>query len=264
MKSLPAAALEFFSQRKELGENDFFLSPAFSRSSFLSTFQPPSPDKPVGKRLIPSQTARPPQKIAAPAALATAQPVSEKREALKQLFFGFRECRRCALGATRIKLVFGSGNAQAQIMIIGEAPGADEDQQGLPFVGKAGQLLTAMLASINLDRGTDVFITNVVKCRPPQNRNPETSEIVACSECLTKQIEIIRPKIIVLLGRIAAGTILNSTESISKLRTREHEYKGIPVMVTYHPAALLRNPDYKKPTWEDLQKFRIIFDELKE
>lgn len=147
-------------------------------------------------------------------------------------------------------------------MVIGEAPGSEEDNQGLPFVGEAGQLLTKMLAAIGLDRNKDVFITNVLKCRPPENRNPETSEVLACIPLLLTQIAVIKPKAILILGRIAAHALLGCTDSIAKLRSKVHDYNGIPLMVVYHPAALLRNAEYKKPAWEDLQKFKVLMESL--
>ena len=142
-------------------------------------------------------------------------------------------------------------------MVIGEAPGAEEDEQGLPFVGAAGQLLTNMLAAINLNRNKDIFITNVLKCRPPANRSPESAEIQLCTPLLCRQIEIIKPRAILLLGRIAAHAVLGISESIAKLRSKVHDYNGIPAMVIYHPAALLRNAQYKRPAG-DLRNFSII------
>ncbi|NLG15749.1 MAG: uracil-DNA glycosylase [Fibrobacter sp.] len=183
-----------------------------------------------------------------------------KREALKEMLF--KGCNKCHLCGTRKKYVFGSGNAEASIMVIGEAPGAEEDEQGLPFVGEAGAMLTKMLNAIGLNRKDDVFISNVLKCRPPENRNPETSEILACMPVLLTQISIIKPKAILLLGRIAAHAVLGSADSIAKLRSKVHDYNGIPSMVVYHPAALLRSAEYKKPAWEDLQKFQALLESL--
>lgn len=186
---------------------------------------------------------------------------TRKREALKKLFFEFKECHACPLGSTRKRLVFGAGTADASLLVIGEAPGADEDAQGLPFVGKAGQLLSDMLKAIHLDRKKDTFITNILKCRPPRNRDPESSEILACMPVLKRQIEIIEPKAILLLGRIAAHSLLQRVESIGKLRAEAHSYNGVPVVVTYHPAALLRQEQYKRQAWEDLQKLEKILRE---
>ncbi|NLL14342.1 MAG: uracil-DNA glycosylase [Fibrobacter sp.] len=183
-----------------------------------------------------------------------------KREALKQLYIN--GCNACHLASSRNRWVFGAGNAEAIVMVIGEAPGAEEDEQGLPFVGAAGQLLTNMLAAINLNRNKDIFITNVLKCRPPANRSPESAEIQLCTPLLCRQIEIIKPRAILLLGRIAAHAVLGISESIAKLRSKVHDYNGIPAMVIYHPAALLRNAQYKRPAWEDLQKFQALLENL--
>jgi DNA polymerase len=168
-------------------------------------------------------------------------------------------CTRCALAATAKNPVPGHGNPNADFVCVGEAPGASEDEQGLPFVGQAGQLLTRILAAINLSRD-DVFICNVLKHRPPGNRNPLPDEVAACSPYLVRQIELLRPKVILALGTFAAQTLLQTKESIGKLRGRIHRYHGVPLIVTYHPAALLRNPSWKRPTWEDVQLARRLLD----
>jgi DNA polymerase len=169
------------------------------------------------------------------------------------------ECRRCPLYATAKNPVPGDGNADADFMCVGEAPGANEDEQGRPFVGQAGQLLTKILAAIDLKR-EDVFIANVLKHRPPGNRNPLPDEVVACSPYLVRQIELVRPKVILALGTFAAQTLLETKLTIGKLRGQVHRYYGVPLIVTYHPAALLRNPSWKRPTWEDVQLARRILD----
>ena len=169
------------------------------------------------------------------------------------------ECQACPLGKTRQRFVFGSGAADAGIMFIGEAPGADEDRQGLPFVGKAGQLLTKIIEAMQLRRD-DVYICNVLKCRPPNNRDPLPEEIASCEPSLKKQIEIVQPAIICTLGRIATQALLKTTQSMGRLRGSLHEYEGIPVIVTYHPAALLRNARWKRDTWEDVKWLRREFD----
>jgi DNA polymerase len=186
---------------------------------------------------------------------------TDKRAILAELYYEVKECKGCALSDTRKKMVFGSGKAAAPLMVIGEAPGYEEDMQGKPFVGRAGELLTRMLAAINLDRDKDIFITNILKCRPPENRNPNQTETVACIPILRRQISIIDPKAILALGRIAAHELLNIKESIGKLRTETHNYNKIPVVITYHPAALLRNEHYKRPAWEDLKKLQEILKE---
>jgi uracil-DNA glycosylase len=168
-------------------------------------------------------------------------------------------CRRCPLYATATNPVPGDGNPDADFMIVGEAPGANEDEQGKPFVGQAGQLLTKIIGAIDLKR-EDVFIANVLKHRPPGNRNPMPDEVVACSPYLVRQIELIRPKVILALGTFAAQTLLETKLTIGKLRGQIHRYYGVPLIVTYHPAALLRNPAWKRPTWEDVQLARRILD----
>jgi len=162
------------------------------------------------------------------------------------------DCSRCKLhGLGRQQVVFGVGNPDADLMFVGEAPGADEDIQGIPFVGRAGQLLTKMIEAINLRRD-DVYIANVIKCRPPGNRNPAPEEVAQCSPHLLQQIELIKPKLIVAMGRFAAQTLLETGASISSLRGRVHRYAGVPLIVTYHPAYLLRTLEDKAKTWEDL------------
>lgn len=162
------------------------------------------------------------------------------------------DCRRCGLCDGRTNLVFGSGPATAELMIVGEAPGAEEDLQGAPFVGRSGQLLTKMLEALTLKR-EEVYITNVVKCRPPQNRNPKSDEVASCSPFLLEQIRIVKPKLLLALGTFAAQTILNSTEPIMKLRGKPYTYAGVPLIVTLHPAACLYNPANKKFVWEDIK-----------
>jgi DNA polymerase len=168
-------------------------------------------------------------------------------------------CTKCPLYKTATNPVPGEGHAQAQLMCVGEAPGATEDETGRPFVGAAGQLLTKILAAIDLPR-EQVYICNVLKHRPPGNRNPAPEEVIACSPYLIRQIELIKPKVILALGTFAAQTLLNTKTPIGKLRGSVHEYHGVPLVVTYHPAALLRNPGWKRPTWEDVQLARRILD----
>jgi DNA polymerase len=168
-------------------------------------------------------------------------------------------CTRCRLYQTATKGVPGEGNPNAELVCVGEAPGANEDATGRPFVGEAGQLLTKILAAINFRR-EDVFICNVMKHRPPGNRNPAPDEIAACSPYLVRQLQLIRPKVILALGTFAAQTLLNTRTPIGKLRGLVHRYHGIPLVATYHPAALLRNPSWKRPTWEDVQLARRILD----
>lgn len=168
-------------------------------------------------------------------------------------------CTRCPLAATARNPVPGAGSATADLMCVGEAPGASEDEEGVPFVGASGQLLTKILAAIGLSRG-EVFIANVLKHRPPGNRNPTPEEVTACAPYLVRQIEIVRPRVILALGTFAAQTLLQTRTPIGKLRGQVHRYYGVSLVVTYHPAALLRNPAWKRPTWEDVQLARRILD----
>lgn len=162
------------------------------------------------------------------------------------------DCRRCPLHRTRHSLVFGEGNPEADLVFVGEAPGADEDAQGRPFVGRAGQLLTKIIGAMGMQR-EEVYICNILKCRPPGNRNPQPEEITPCEPFLIRQLGAIRPRVICALGTFAAHTLLKSEAPISVLRGRFHSYQGIPLMPTYHPAYLLRNPGAKKQVWEDVQ-----------
>lgn len=164
-------------------------------------------------------------------------------------------CDKCDLCEKRTRAVFGAGNVKAELMFVGEAPGMEEDIQGLPFVGRAGQLLTKIIESIGLKR-KDVYITNVVKCRPPDNRNPMLTEILACEGYLDKQLELIKPKIICCLGKFAAQTLLRSQEPITRLRGKFYDWHDAKLMPTYHPAYLLRNPQDKRIVWEDMKKIR--------
>lgn len=177
----------------------------------------------------------------------------DKKKLLEELNREYHDCALCPLSGTRTKLVFGSGNPEARVMFIGEAPGFDEDQQGEPFVGAAGQLLTKIIQAMKLRR-EDVYIANCLKCRPPGNRNPLPSEIVTCHPILMRQIEIIRPRVICTLGKFAAQTLLRTEEPISRLRGRFFDWKGAKLMPTFHPAYLLRNPADKKLVWADIQQ----------
>jgi len=170
------------------------------------------------------------------------------------------KCTRCALAGGRTKTVFGSGEPASRIVFIGEAPGREEDLQGLPFVGRAGQLLTKILAAIGFTRD-QVYITNILKCRPPGNRDPQEDEMAACEPYLVRQLELINPVIICALGRIAGHGLLKKGASLAFLRQGIHYYNDIPVAVTYHPAALLRNPNLKRDAWEDFQSVRRLYDE---
>ncbi|HKI86417.1 MAG TPA: uracil-DNA glycosylase [Thermoanaerobaculia bacterium] len=181
--------------------------------------------------------------------------LADRRRQLEEVCAEAAGCRRCKLAETRNSVVFGSGDPDADLMFIGEGPGAEEDRQGLPFVGRAGELLTKIIEAIDLHRD-QVYIANVVKCRPPGNRDPEAEEVAACRSYLEHQIDLVAPKVIVALGRVAAQSLLGTDWSLGRLRGTWHEVRGVATRVTYHPAALLRNASYKRPTWEDMQEVR--------
>lgn len=196
--------------------------------------------------------------------LVVASPPSEdtgirKLRSLSSIAETVKDCRRCSLFTTATNPVPGEGNPRARLVCVGEAPGANEDATGRPFVGRAGELLTKILAAVDLPR-EEVFILNVLKHRPPANRNPLPEEVEACSPYLVRQLELIKPKVIVAFGTFAAQTLLQTKTPIGKLRGMVHKYNGIPLVVTYHPAALLRNPAWKRPTWEDVKLARRILD----
>ncbi len=270
---------KFLSQQKELGMPDYILSAPFvfsptSQTNAVKSSSGPATDHSFTAKKITDPLRNKPSALlqkkgpvlysaahlhGSPAPQETIMGKSDTvREELVALYNANKTCMACGLGALRKNFVFGSGNPHAYLMVIGEAPGADEDMQGLPFVGKAGELLTKMLSAIKLDRKTDVFIANVLKCRPPDNRNPESSEVMACKHILLSQISIIKPKIILLLGRIAAHNLLDTNASIAALRKQTHSFQGIQTFVTYHPASLLRNEEYKRPAWEDMQKVQRV------
>jgi DNA polymerase len=186
----------------------------------------------------------------------------DKQQQLDQLKHSFCNCKNCPLSQHRTNIVFGCGNSQAQVMFIGEAPGEQEDLQGLPFIGRAGKLLTNMITSIYLKR-EDTYICNIVKCRPPKNRVPEPEEIEICKSYLQQQIAIIQPKIICLLGKTAIRTILQTTMPLTALRGSIHSYGDCKVIATYHPAALLRNGGFKPLVWQDMKYLRLQLDGTK-
>ena len=179
-------------------------------------------------------------------------------ETLQAIREDIGDCTRCTLhGLGRKQIVYGVGNAGADLMFVGEAPGADEDVQGIPFVGRAGQLLTKIIEAIGLKR-EDVYIANVIKCRPPGNRNPDPDEVDACEGFLFRQVDSIKPKVIVALGTFAAKALLKTQDPISRLRGRIYDYRGAKLIPTFHPAFLLRSPDRKRDVWEDMKKVRSI------
>jgi DNA polymerase len=230
------AHLEFFG---ELGVDGFRREPAWRARSVPEV--PPVPE-------VPS--------VVVPEVLHVFTSQDEALSALK-VEIG-PACTRCKLHTLgRRQVVFGVGNPNADLMFVGEAPGADEDIQGEPFVGRAGQLLTKIIEAIGMTRG-DVYIANVIKCRPPQNRNPEPDEVEQCEPFLFRQIATIKPKVIVALGKFAAQSLLKTTEPITRIRGREYKYRDAILMPTYHPAYLLRNPSSKREVWEDMKRVRVL------
>ena len=182
---------------------------------------------------------------------------------LEEHFQAICNCQKCALGKTRKNFVYGVGNPNADLLIIGEAPGAKEDELGEPFVGASGALLDKMLAAIQLSRQT-VYIANILKCRPPDNRDPLPEERELCFPYLHQQIDLIKPKLICTFGLVSSQALLDTTSSLAQLRNIWHEFRGIPVMVTYHPALLLRNPNFKRDAWEDMKKLKARYESLRQ
>jgi DNA polymerase len=236
-------------------------------TSFVPTASTVAPTPAPEENSLPKSIAKPlPPKAAAVAATPRIAPVVApsgpslfesvdkiKDDTLPRIREDIGDCTRCKLHKGRNKIVFGDGSPKAELVFIGEGPGADEDQQGIPFVGRAGKLLTQMIEAMGLQR-RDVYIGNVVKCRPPENRAPEPDEVATCSPYLLRQIDVIRPKVIVCLGAVAAKTLLETTRGISQFRGQWLEWRGHKLMATYHPAYLLRNPNAKGEVWKDLQK----------
>lgn len=203
--------------------------------------------------------------VAAPPAIATSTDPSRAERIARMDWPALKEavtsCQACGLCKTRHSTVFGTGDEAADLMIIGEAPGQEEDRQGEPFVGQAGQLLDSMLAALDLTRTHNVYIANTLKCRPPGNRNPEPLELAQCAPHLIRQVELLAPKLILLMGRFAVQSMLETDASIASLRGRRHAWRGLPVVVTYHPAYLLRNLPDKAKAWEDLVLARSMLAE---
>jgi len=264
----------YLEQRAEMGE-----SPVILDATPVKTEQgraQPSTDQPAHRSAAPDRARPrspaskpdwrrgappiPPPGIVVPAAekdLFSTDPLNSM--ALDQLATAVRQCRQCVLCRERSNAVPGEGPADARLVVVGEGPGATEDETGRPFVGRAGQLLTEILAAIEFPRER-VFICNVVKCRPPDNRKPQQDEIDACVPYLYRQLDLIRPKVILAMGNTAAETLLNTRQSLGSLRGRVHQFRGVPLIATYHPAALLRNPHWKKPTWDDVRIARQLID----
>jgi DNA polymerase len=266
-----AARLEFY---RELGIYDFYRRDAGDPATILSavankevevtppstpaevpasaTRSPASPEPILEESTIPRRTLVSNQPVPPLVSFGPVLPSAARPAALAAISDLIGDCQRCRLSQGRNKIVFADGDANAQLMFVGEGPGADEDAQGLPFVGRAGQLLNNMIAAMGLKR-EQVYIANIVKCRPPQNRKPEPDEAHSCMPFLERQIEIVRPRVLVALGATAATYLLGMRGSIGSMRGRIHDYRGIQTVVTYHPAFLLRDPTQKKEAWKDLQ-----------
>ena len=248
--------VRYLTQRNELGQREWFLeeSTATEFLESLSTHSEKTTDPAVGPRASDAPAARRPLEVVE---VAGAAAESDSFEALRSQVLS---CTLCRLSEGRNTVVFGEGDPNADLLVVGEAPGYEEDRSGRPFVGPAGQLLDKMLAAVGFVRG-EVFICNVLKCRPPKNRDPVADEVAACRPYLRKQVEFIRPKAICAFGRFAAQTLLTTESSLGRLRGATHAFMGIPVVVTYHPAALLRNAQWKRPAWEDLKLLRRVYDD---
>jgi uracil-DNA glycosylase len=220
---------------------------------------PPPLPKPDLQRVVPAAAAKmPPLPLPVPVGPSLFDAAERiVNDTLLRIREDLGECTRCRLHKNRHSIVFGDGNPKAELVFIGEGPGADEDAQGLPFVGRAGKLLTQMIEAMGLQRN-DVYICNVVKCRPPENRLPEEDEVKTCSPFLFRQLDVIAPKVIVCLGAVAAKTLLQTNRGISQFRGQWLEYRGSKLMATYHPAYLLRNPNAKGEVWKDLQKVMAV------
>ena len=231
-------------------------TPASSRAPSAAIPEESSLPKPKSKVAAPVAIQPVPRvaPLVAPSAPSLFESVEKvKDDTLLKIREDMGDCTRCKLHKARNKIVFGDGNPNAELVFVGEGPGADEDAQGLPFVGRAGTLLTQMIEAMGLQR-KEVYICNVVKCRPPENRTPEPDEVLTCSPFLLRQIDVIKPKVIVCLGAVAAKTLLETTRGISHFRGEWQDWRGHKLMATYHPAYLLRNPPAKADVWKDLQK----------
>ncbi len=239
-----AAQIEFF---RDIGVDSLSIqAPVKSSSTVVSQ---------LGETIASAAPAKPKVETLISGANASAIARSNQVMSLESIRAEIGDCQRCKLAPKRTNIVFGSGNPNAELVFVGEAPGYDEDIQGLPFVGRAGQLLTKIIESIDLKR-ENVYICNVLKCRPPENRNPEPDEVASCNPFLKKQLASIKPKIVCCLGTFAAQTVLQTPAPISKLRGKFIDMDGIRVIATFHPAYLLRSPDKKREVWEDMKQIR--------
>ncbi len=255
--------IRYLRQRAQLGEREVFLDGLTAAEAIQILRTPPTPQ--IRERTDrAAQVAMPPTELAgtgAPPLTGTDAPTMERGagEGLRILGAEAAGCTRCRLHEGRRNVVFGVGNPRAELVVVGEAPGAEEDRTGQPFVGPAGRLLDLMLLSIGLPRAA-VYICNVLKCRPPQNRDPQRDEVETCSAYLHRQLDLIAPRVLLAVGRFAAQMLTGSDASIGKIRGRVHEYRGTPLVATYHPAFLLRSPHWTRAAWQDLQLVREVLD----
>ena len=250
-----ALAIEYLKQQRLLGGDSVILTGqgAGSSEQGADTLAPePTPEPMVATPAPGAPLPAPGVSFDPPSADLFATDPIQQAGSLADVATLVAACRKCGLCDTRTKTVPGEGAATARLVAVGEGPGRTEDETGRPFVGRAGELLTKILAAIDLPR-EQVFICNIVKCRPPENRQPQFDEIAACLPYLYRQIELVNPKVILAMGNTAVQSLLNTKQSLSALRNHIHRFRGIPVVVTYHPAALLRNPNWKRPTWDDVR-----------
>ena len=254
----PSELARFVRQRRELGAEDWIFE-NLTETHVLDAVSHVSsrPGSYAKSRETASIESEPAGSVALPTAATPAQASGEYLELRGRAL----ECTRCRLATERSQVVFSDGNPDARVMVVGEAPGANEDRTGLPFVGAAGKLLDLLLAAIGLSREESVYICNVIKCRPPGNRNPQPDEIAACAPFLRQQIALVRPEVILAVGAFAGQLLSNDDRPLGKLRGEVYAYEEIPLVVTYHPAALLRNSGWTRATWDDLQLLRKILDD---
>jgi uracil-DNA glycosylase len=268
----PALLARYIRQKKDFGESEFFFDD-LSRTEILAGLPKSGADK-HARPTVPRSGAPEATPIAGSArpaqekfdASATPPPAGQTTNVELEVldYEGLRQaahaCRRCGLAATRNHVVFSDGNPDASLMVVGEAPGANEDATGTPFVGQAGKMLDLLLASVDLTRKDSVYICNVLKCRPPGNRNPQADEIELCSPYLKRQIALVEPAVILAVGTFSAQLLTGHNRPLGKLRGEVYSYEGVPLIVTYHPAALLRNSGWTRATWDDFQLLRQVID----
>lgn len=258
-----AEAARLLRQRLELGASELFLDDldreeALHLAARARTGGPaPGPGAPGASSAVPPSPSGSGAPAGRGAPASDAGPLPTSYDALREVALA---CTRCRLAETRTQVVFSDGSVEARLVVVGEAPGANEDATGLPFVGQAGKFLDLLLAAIDLSRKDSVYIANVLKCRPPGNRNPQADEIEACSPFLRAQLSLVRPRALLAVGTFAAQLLTGLDRPLGRLRGEVHAYEGVPLVVTYHPAALLRNPRWTRPVWHDLQLLRQVMD----